>query len=290
MITLSAPNLLGILSAFRQWLDESLALRGRRTGAGRTQRRGHVTLLGAGPGAADLITLRGMKVLQAADLIFYDRLVDPALLAYAKAGAVCVSVGKAPGHHSMAQSQINARLVEAAERGLQVVRLKCGDPGIFGRGAEEAEALDAAGQSWSIIPGVTAACAAAASANSFLTERGQTERVVFSTGHRREGAITDWSACAAPGTTLACYMGVSTATELQSGLLAAGWPPSCSVEIVSKAQTAEQRLLRGRLSDLAALCGSHQALNPAMLFIRWPASADDLAPHPEQAFVALPAP
>lgn len=284
MITLSAPDVLGMLSAFRQWLDESLALRPRRTGAGRTPRRGHVTLLGAGPGAADLITLRGMTVLQAADLIFYDRLVDPALLAYAKAGAVCVSVGKAPGHHSMAQSQINARLVEAAERGLQVVRLKCGDPGIFGRGAEEAEALDAAGQSWSIIPGVTAACAAAASANSFLTERGQTERVVFSTGHRREGAITDWSACAAPGTTLACYMGVSTAAELQSGLLAAGWPPSCSVEIVSKAQTPEQRLLRGRLSDLAALCASHEALNPAMLFIRWPASVDAA---PESAAVTF---
>lgn len=273
MITFAPPYLHGVFVAFRLWLDDFLSVRPLQTGGAETPTRGHVTLLGAGPGAADLITLRGMKVLQAADLIFYDRLVDPALLRYAKAGAVCVSVGKAPGNHSMPQAQISARLVEAAERGLQVVRLKCGDPGIFGRGAEEAEALEAAGQSWSIVPGVTAACAAAASAKSFLTERGQTERVIFSTGHRREGEITDWSACAAPGTTLACYMGVSTAAELQSGLLAAGWPPSCSVEIVSKAQTSEQRLLRGSLSGLAKQCASHKSLNPAILFVRWPATS-----------------
>jgi uroporphyrin-III C-methyltransferase len=273
MITFASPNLRGVFAALRLWLDDLVFMRPRQSGGAKTPTRGHVTLLGAGPGAADLITLRGLNVLQAADLIFYDRLVDPALLRSAKAGAVCVSVGKAPGNHSMPQAQISAKLVEAAERGLQVVRLKCGDPGIFGRGAEEAEALEAAGQSWSIIPGVTAACAAAASAKSFLTERGQTERVVFSTGHRREGQITDWSACAAPGTTLACYMGVSTAADLQSGLLAAGWPPTCEVEIVSKAQTSEQKLLRGRLSGLAAQCASHKSLNPAMLFVRWPAAS-----------------
>lgn len=272
-MTPSILPLPGPVTAFRLWLADRLvktpALIRSRTAA----KQGHVTLLGAGPGAADLITLRGLQALQAADVIFYDRLSDPTLLTFVKPGAQTISVGKAPGNHSVPQGQINARLVQAARQGQSVVRLKCGDPGIFGRGAEEAEALDAAGLPWSIIPGVTAACAAAASAQSFLTERGLTERVVFSTGHRRAGEVTDWSACAAPGTTLALYMGVSTAADLQSGLCAAGWPRDCAVEIISKAQTPEQRVLRGSLKDLAQLCQSAPDLNPAILLIRWPAEA-----------------
>lgn len=240
----------------------------------RAQRKpGHVVLLGAGLGAADLITLRGLKALQSADVIYFDRLVDPDLLHHAKPAAKCISVGKAPGHHSVPQDQINARLIASAQLGLAVVRLKCGDPGIFGRGSEEAEALTEAGIPWSIIPGVTAACAAAAAADSFLTERGQTERVVFATGHRKEGEVTDWTSCATPGTTMACYMGVSTAAALQSGLLAAGWPGSCPVEVVSKAQTPFQRVLRGSLNDLAHLCQAEKNLNPAILLIRWPSLA-----------------
>lgn len=271
-MTPSILPLPGLFTAFRLWLADR-AVRAPVLNRSRTiAKQGHVTLLGAGPGAADLITLRGLQALQAADVIFYDRLSDPALLAFAKPGARKISVGKAPGNHSVPQGQINARLVQAARQGHSVVRLKCGDPGIFGRGAEEAAALDAAGLSWSIVPGVTAACAAAASAQSFLTERGLTERVVFSTGHRRAGEVTDWSACAAPGTTLALYMGVSTAADLQSGLLAAGWPSDCAVEIISKAQTPEQRVLRGGLNDLARLCQSEQDLNPAILLIRWPAT------------------
>lgn len=279
-MTLSAAPFLGLVTAFRLWLAQPLTILPARRKTRARAKPGHVTLLGAGPGAADLITLRGLQALQAADVIYFDRLADPALLGFAKASAQKVSVGKAPGNHSVPQSQINARLVQSARQGLQVVRLKCGDPGIFGRGAEEAEALDGAGLPWSIIPGVTAACAAAASAQSFLTERGQTERVVFSTGHRREGEVTDWSACAAPGTTLACYMGVSTAAALQSGLLAAGWPAACDLEIISKAQTPLQRVLRGRLTDLAQLCQSQQDLNPAILLIRWPMA---LAADPAQA-------
>lgn len=275
-----AAPLAGLILAFRQICDEVMALVPRRPAALRPPRRGHVVLLGAGPGAADLITLRGLQALGAADVVFYDRLADPALLEHVKPGALCVSVGKAPGHHSLPQEQINARLVEAASRGLQVVRLKCGDPGIFGRGAEEARALEAAGLSWSIIPGVTAACAAAAAAHSFLTERGQTERVIFATGHRREGDVTDWSACAAPGTTLACYMGVSTVSALQAGLRAAGWPGKCPVEIVSRAQTSAQRVLHGTLDGLAALCAQQETLNPAILMIRWPT---DLEATPAEA-------
>lgn len=265
---LSAPA--SLLTAFRTTLAElwppRSVTRARRS-------VGHVTLLGAGPGAADLITLRGLAALRAADVIYFDRLIDPALLAHARPGARQVSVGKAPGHHSVPQDQINARLVQSARLGLNVLRLKCGDPGIFGRGAEEAEALSQAGIGWSLIPGVTAACAAAAAAQSFLTERGQTERVVLATGHRRDGAVTDWSACAAPGTTLALYMGVSGAGEVQRGLQDAGWPVTCPVEVISKAQTPDQRILRGNLCDLSTLCRTEGNLNPAILLIRWPTEA-----------------
>ena len=271
ILTAPAP-LLGLITAFRAWSAELRTKRPAQTRSTAQRKPGHVTLLGAGPGAADLITLRGLVSLQTADVIYYDRLADPALLAHAKPGATCIPVGKAPGHHLVPQDQINTCLVRSARLGQTVVRLKCGDPGIFGRGAEEAEALTLAGIPWTIIPGVTAACAAAAAAQSFLTERGQTERVVFATGHRRDGEVTDWTASAAPGTTLACYMGVSTAADLQQGLLAAGWPEICPVEVISKAQTPDQRVLRGSLNGLARLCQSEHNLNPAILLIRWPAN------------------
>jgi uroporphyrin-III C-methyltransferase len=270
MIRTAPAPLLGLVTAFRAITADLWSLRLAKSPTDTRRGAGHVTLLGAGPGAADLITLRGLAALQTADVIFYDRLVDPSLLSRVKQEAVCISVGKAPGNHSVSQDQINARLVQSAQLGQAVLRLKCGDPGIFGRGAEEAQALTEAGIPWTIIPGVTAACAAAASAHSFLTERGITERVVFATGHRRAGEVTDWAACAAPGTTLACYMGVSSAADLQNGLLAAGWPASCPIEIISKAQTRDERILRGGLHELATLCQSEHNLNPAILLIRWP--------------------
>jgi uroporphyrin-III C-methyltransferase len=270
MILTSPTPLIGFITGFRAFVADTWSRRQSKSRSDAGRGVGHVFLLGAGPGAADLITLRGLTALQTADVIYFDRLLDPSLLTHAKQGAICISVGKAPGNHSVPQDQINARLVQSAQLGQAVVRLKCGDPGIFGRGAEEAHALSQAGIPWSIIPGVTAACAAAASAQSFLTERGVTERVVIATGHRRAGEVTEWSSCAAPGTTLACYMGVASAADLRHGLLEAGWPGSCPIEIISKAQTPDERVLRGALHDLATLCQSEQNLNPAILLIRWP--------------------
>jgi uroporphyrin-III C-methyltransferase len=237
----------------------------------RTRRRGHVSLVGAGPGSADLITLRGLERLRLADAVFYDRLADPALLNHARGGAVLTYVGKAPGCHAMPQDQINVLLVDAARRGLRVVRLKCGDPGIFGRGAEEAAALDSAGIGWDIVPGVTAACAAAASARSFLTERGQTDRLILASGHHRAAAPEpDWSGSAQPGTTLVCYMAVSTAPQTAAGLLTAGWPPASPVEIISQSQTVRERVLRCRLDRLGSAVSDRSVLNPAVLILRWP--------------------
>jgi uroporphyrin-III C-methyltransferase len=235
------------------------------------ERRGHVTLLGAGPGSADLLTIRGLQRLQTAEVIFYDRFADPALLHHAPQ-AEHIYVGKAPGCHAMPQDAINAALV-AAGRTKRVVRLKCGDPGIFGRGAEEAAALTAAGIAWDIIPGVTAACAAAASARSFLTERGVTDTLILATGHKREGEAPAYAA-AKPGTTLALYMGVAQSHPITDALLTAGWPAEASVEIISRAQTPQERILRCPLQHLATTCAKYPTLNPAILLIRWPAKAD----------------
>jgi uroporphyrin-III C-methyltransferase len=272
MTNLALPFLDRLTTAFRGWMSPN-RLSPRRMVAGWDAIRkpgGFVSLVGAGPGSADLITLRGLARLSAADVVFYDKLASPALLDHMRVGARAVYVGKAPGCHSLPQDEINRLITDAAGKGLLVVRLKCGDPGIFGRGAEEAAACDAAGIAWEAIPGVTAASAAAAATGTFLTERGQTERVVLATGHRRADAVTDWTSSAQPGTTLACYMGVSQADAIQSGLLTAGWPAATAVQIVSQVETPTETVLHCRLDGLAELCATRPGLSPAMLILRWP--------------------
>lgn len=273
MILVTVKPLLGPLTLWLQAQLQTvrLALRPALPKAVVAKRlAGFVSLVGAGPGSADLITLRGLQRLQTADVIFYDRLADPALLAHARKGAEAVYVGKAPGCHSMPQERINALLVQAGLQGKRVVRLKCGDPGIFARGAEEAAALTEAGIAWEIVPGVTSACAAAASARSFLTERGQTEFLVLATGHSRADGHHDWHGISRPGTTLACYMGVAQAKAISQGLQQAGWPADCAVQIVSKAQTPDEKILHCRLDRLGDLCANQPNLNPALLMARWP--------------------
>lgn len=237
--------------------------------AQRAAGKGTVSLVGAGPGSADLITLRGVDRIRSADVIFYDRLADPALLDHARPGASRVFVGKSPGNHSVPQDEINRLLVQAALAGQRVVRLKCGDPGIFARGAEEAAALDAEGIEWEIVPGVTSAAGAAASARGFLTERGKTERLILATGHLRHDGVQDWASTAQAGTTLACYMGVAQAGPMTAGLLAAGWPADAQVQVISKAQMPDERVFTCELAGLEALCARHRGLNPAILLIRW---------------------
>jgi uroporphyrin-III C-methyltransferase/precorrin-2 dehydrogenase/sirohydrochlorin ferrochelatase len=235
---------------------------------------GFVSLVGAGPGARDLITLRGVQRLQEADVVFYDRLVDPDLLELARRDAARVFVGKTPGAHEWRQDRINGVLVAAARQGKRVVRLKCGDPGIFARGAEEAAALDAAGIAWEIVPGVTSACAAAAQARAFLTERGRTDTLVFCTGQVRSGdALPDWARHAVPGATLAFYMATDSGADLQTALLAAGVPGTTRVEVVSHAAMPSARVLGVALGELAAVLSTEKGLNPAILLVRVPKRA-----------------
>ncbi len=282
MTTLSLPRFGPLIAGFRAWLAPYPAMQARLP-ATITARSGHVSLVGAGPGSADLITLRGLDRLRSADVIYYDRLADPALLHHARPGAARIYVGKAPGCHAVPQEQISQMVVAAAMQGQHVVRLKCGDPGIFARGAEEAAACDAAGVPWDIVPGVTAACAAAASARSFLTERGATERLILATGHLRHDGAQDWAACAQPGTTLACYMGVAQAGAMTQGLLTAGWPATSPVQVISRAQTASECVFDCTLGGLEALCRQRPGLNPAILLIRWPLTLGAQVRHKESA-------
>lgn len=168
------------------------------------EREGFVSLVGAGPGSRDLITLRGVQRLQEADIIFYDRLTDDSLLELARRDAERVYVDKTPGVSAWPQDRINGVITAAARQGKSVVRLKCGDPGIFARGAEEADALDAAGIAWEIVPGVTAASATSAAAGRFLTKRGETNTLVFTTGQASAHAPDpEWREILQPGVTMA---------------------------------------------------------------------------------------
>ncbi|TMV51736.1 uroporphyrinogen-III C-methyltransferase, partial [Thioclava sp. BHET1] len=186
---------------------------------------GIISLVGAGPGARDLLTLRAVQRLQEADVIFYDRLVDPDVLEMARRDAERVCVGKTVGAHEWPQEKIDALIVATARQGKRVVRLKSGDPGIFGRATEELAAARAAGITVEIVPGVSAALAAGAALGRSLTERGETDRLVMATGMCREGdAAPDWAAMVQPGTVLALYMAVRQAGALRAQLVASGLP------------------------------------------------------------------
>ena len=189
--------------------------------------RGFVWLVGAGPGAPDLITLRGLRLLQAAEVVIYDELVNRELLAHCPPGCEQHAVGKRAGCHSATQPEINALLITLGGAGKKVVRLKGGDPMIFGRVGEEIEALRAAGIPFEIVPGVTAATASGAAAQLPLTHRDQSSAVVFITGHQcaANTSALDWGALARLRATLCFYMGVRRLPEIAKNLLGHGMTP-----------------------------------------------------------------
>ncbi len=212
---------------------------------------GIVSLVGAGPGAADLLTLRAQRLLGEADVIVHDRLVSEDVLSMARRDAERIYVGKARANHCLSQEAINALLVRLAREGRRVVRLKGGDPLVFGRGGEEAEALAAAGIPFEIVPGVTAALAAGAQAAIPLTHRGVARTVTFATCHTRERALDlDCAALARLGGTLAIYMGVATLPSLAEGLIAAGLDPATPAALIESAGMPACRELIGTLDHL----------------------------------------
>jgi uroporphyrin-III C-methyltransferase/precorrin-2 dehydrogenase/sirohydrochlorin ferrochelatase len=221
---------------------------------GESRRGGHVSLVGAGPGAADLLTLRAQRALQEADVIVYDRLVPEAIVAQGRRDATRIFVGKAKGAHSATQAEINDILVREAKAGRRVVRLKSGDPLIFGRAGEEIDALRAARISFDIVPGITAAFAAAAETEIPLTLRGVASSLVFVTGHDAEGeTLPDWAGLALTGSTVAVYMGLSVAAKVAARLIGAGVKPSTPVAVIENASLPQQRAFAGRLDELGAM-------------------------------------
>ncbi len=233
-----------------------------------TAQHGSVALVGAGPGDPELLTLKAHSTLQSADVLVVDRLVDPRIVELARRDARRIHVGKVPGGPSTSQATINAILVAEALAGNRVVRLKGGDPLVFGRAVEEIEAVEAAGITVEIVPGVTAALAAAAHARLAITERGKRRALTIITGQTKDGpAEHDWRALAAAGQTLAVYMGVKAGPTLASRLIEAGLDPATPVTIVENASLPAQKTATGRLDRLARVLADANIAGPAMLFI-----------------------
>jgi uroporphyrin-III C-methyltransferase len=231
---------------------------------------GCVALVGAGPGDPGLMTVRGLAALQRAEVVVYDRLVDARLLDEAPASALRVFVGKASGAHTLPQDEINALLVMHAQRGRRVVRLKGGDPYVFGRGGEEAEALAAAGIPFEVVPGVSSAVAAPAAAGIPLTHRAVASSFAVVTGHedeRRAPGRVDWSRLATAVDTLVILMGLENLPRIARALVDAGRAAETPVALVERGSTSAQRVVIGRLDTIPALAVSAGVRSPAVIVV-----------------------
>ena len=233
---------------------------------------GKVWLVGAGPGDPELLTRKAERLLRIADVVVHDRLVGAAILEFARPGARRLYVGKRKSHHSVPQGDLNELLVALAREGLQVVRLKGGDPFVFGRGGEELEACRRAGVACEVVPGVSAAMAASASAGAPLTHRSLAQTVTFVTGHAAVGLDgeagepdLDWSALAHPNQTVVVYMGLSTAPVIAARLTAAGRSPATPVLLVEHASRPQERRALATLATLPEL--ARRSEGPAILII-----------------------
>src|SRR5436305_1035994 len=213
--------------------------------------KGRVTLVGAGPGDPDLLTIKALRALQDADLIFYDELVSPEILDRARRDAARVPVGRRVGKPGIGQHAINRLLIEAAKSGQRVVRLKGGDPFVFGRGGEEVEALREAGVACSVIPGISAGLGAAAQFEVPLTFRGEALRITFLTAHKASDAQTvDWSSLTDEKMTVVVYMGMTAASSVRAGLLAAGRSPQTPVGVFARVTRPDAQAVVGTLDQL----------------------------------------
>ncbi|MFG6582574.1 siroheme synthase CysG [Sulfitobacter sp. 1A12779] len=233
----------------------------------RKARAGHVAFVGGGPGDPELLTLKARRALDEADVVIYDRLISPEILELARREALRIDVGKEGFGPSTAQEHINALLVEHAQSGAQVVRLKSGDATVFGRLDEEIDAVDAHGIGWHIVPGITAASAAVAGIGQSLTKRGRNASVRFLTGHDMKGfADHDWAALARPNEVAAIYMGKKSARFVQGRLLMHGADRATPVTVIENASRADQRVLSTTLNDLPRDLADAEMTGPALTF------------------------
>ena len=246
-----------------QWLGAGA---GARAG-GAAGARGMVWLIGAGPGDPDLLTLRAQQLLQQCDVVLYDRLVSAAVLDRVRRDAERIYVGKQTGQHRTTQARIHELLLEHVGRGRCVVRLKGGDPMVFGRGGEELATLTRAGVPVMVVPGITAALGAAASAGIPLTQRGVAQAVCLVTAMGEGAAALDWRALAAPLQTVVFYMGAAHLPQIVAGLIQQGAPPERAVAVIERATLPDQRVITGRLGDIAAQALAANVGAPALLIV-----------------------
>jgi uroporphyrin-III C-methyltransferase len=234
-----------------------------------TQAPGQVFLIGSGPGDPDLLTVKALRLIQTADVVVFDRLVSPEIMALIPRTTRLIDVGKVPKCHKVPQGDINALLVSLAGQGLRVARLKGGDPLIFGRGSEEAEELYEAGISVEYVPGITAAQGAASSTGVPLTHRGLATGVRYVTGHRAKDATLDldWASLASPETTLVVYMGTSNIAEISMRLQAEGMGGDMPVMAIASATTPREARVIGTLTDIAGQVEAMQLEAPVLFVI-----------------------
>lgn len=226
-----------------------------------------VFLVGAGPGDPELLTLRAARLIGGADVIVHDGLVSRQILALAPDDADLISVAKQRSRHSMPQEAINALLVDLAREGRKVVRLKGGDPFIFGRGGEEVDACRAAGVPVEVVPGISAAIGAAAQAQLPLTHRDAASAVTFVAGQCKGLSDQDWSGLAGHGRTLVIYMGVATAADIADKLIADGVSPAMPVAVIENGTRADARILRTLLTDLGDMVARETVKSPALIVV-----------------------
>jgi uroporphyrin-III C-methyltransferase len=227
---------------------------------------GEVALVGAGPGDPELLTIKALNCLQQADVVLYDYLVSEEIMAMIPSDTILVCVGKRAGHHSVPQEKTNQLLVDFARQGQRVVRIKGGDPFMFGRGGEELEVLAKAGIRFQVIPGITAAAGATAYAGIPLTHRDFAQSALFVTGHlKQESDAMDWSTLARGNQTLVIYMGLMKSQHIQNQLIEHGRAATTPIAIIERGTQVQQKVFRGQLAQLAEL--ARDAQSPSLIVI-----------------------
>lgn len=263
-IALQLPELKNLLQVLREKREKGGDGESGKGGPG------NVFLVGTGPGDPELLTLKALKVIQSADLLLYDRLVSNDVLDLVRPDARLLYVGKTAGYHSRTQEEIHELLLSFAEVGANVVRLKGGDPLVFGRGGEEMDFLQQQGIQVKVIPGITAASGIAAELGVPLTHRGVANSVRFLTGHSRKGGVDPLfvaESAADPDSTLVVYMGLSTLPSLVLKLIHHGLPPDTPAAAVERGTTPQQRIVFAELKDLGDKIASEELVSPTLIFI-----------------------